>query len=313
MKSDRPDIVVLGDCGVDLYARVTRLPAYDEKVPANLLGMYGGGVAANFACAAAKFGCRVRLVATVGDDPLGELAMGSVAEFDVDVDYVHVLEAVGTSFCFVALDDTGEKALTIVRTPTFFPAREHIEMDAVLAGRVIHIAPFDVGIAADVAEEARRRGVAVTVDLEPGMLADGTSDLDRLVAHASLALPNQLFLETLFPGTEPGEAAAKLLRLGPHAVIATMGAEGAVVVTDGGVSRVPAVQTSVVDTTGAGDCFNAAVVASWLRGETLDRAARVGAAAASLAIGKIGARSGLPDLEQAVRLVDGQGPRPVHA
>ncbi len=311
MTSDPPDIVVLGDCGVDIYARVTRLPAYDEKVPADLLGLYGGGVAANFACAASRFDSRVRLVATVGDDALGTLAVSSVAEFGVDVGQIQVLDGVGTSFCFVALDHTGEKALTIVRTPTFFPSPEHIDLAALLGGRALHLAPFDLGVAADVAEEAQRRGVVVTADLEPGMLSAGTADLERLLAHTTLAMPNQLFLDTIFAGLTPGEAARQLLTRGPRAVVATLGANGAIVAREERLTLIPAVPATVVDTTGAGDSFNAALVCSWLAGDTLEEAAAIAAAAASLSISAYGARSALPDRDQAALLASAAKPKSI--
>lgn len=297
MSSVRYDIVVVGDCGVDIYARVPRLPEHDEKIPGDFLGMHGGGVAANFACAAGRLGARTALVATVGADAFGALAVDSVADFGVDVSPVARVDEV-TSFCFVALDPTGEKALTIVRTPTFFPSIEHIDLSVLEDTSAVHLAPFDLAVATQVAETARSNGAAVTVDLEPGMVGGGLQAVEPLLRYATLVMPNELCLDLLFGTTSPRVGAEQLLELGPEAVVVTRGRDGAYILDRSGEHEVPAVAVEVRDTTGAGDCFNAALVTSWLAGQSLVDAAGFAAAAASLSILEVGAREGLPTIDQ---------------
>jgi sugar/nucleoside kinase (ribokinase family) len=67
-----------------------------------------------------------------------------------------------------------------------------------------------------------------------------------------------------------------------------MGARGALVVTGGETFRVPAVKTRVVDATGAGDSFNAGFLASYLRGESLEKCAKAGAVAGARSVGFVG-------------------------
>lgn len=299
MSSAEYDLVVVGDCGVDVYASVPRLPQHDEKIPGEFLGMHGGGVAANFACAAGRLGARTALVATVGKDAFGALAVDSVASFGVDVDHVVRLDEV-TAFCFVALDGTGEKALTIVRTPTFFPGAEHVDTSVLERARAVHIAPFDLEVATSIAEVARAAGAAVTVDLEPAMAGPGLDAVEPLLRHSTLLMPNELCMELLFGSGDVRAGAERFLELGPEAVVVTQGRDGALVVDHTGAHRVPAVPVEVRDTTGAGDCFNAALVTSWLQGVPVVEAAAFAAAAASLSIMHVGARDGLPTREDIV-------------
>lgn len=233
-------------------------------------------------------------------------------DFGVDVGYVRTLANTNSSYCFVALDDTGEKALTIVRTPTFFPSIDCIDFTAVRKARAVHIAPFDMCIAYRIADAATRDAAAVTVDLEPGMLAQGAECLEDLLRLTTIAFPNEMFLEALFPDLSPAKAAKELLGRGPDVVVATLGRRGAVVVGHDSVIEVPAVQTSVVDTTGAGDSFNAAIVSLWLDGWEVDEAARVAASAASISIGTLGARSALPTRDQALMLTQARGQEGTH-
>jgi sugar/nucleoside kinase (ribokinase family) len=305
----RYDVAVVGDCGVDLYARVPWLPGHDEKVPGDYLGTFGGGVAANFACAASRLGAHTTLLASVGDDAFAEVAVGSVAEHGVDVGGVARLAGETTSFCFIALDASGEKALTIVRTPTFFPRFEDVDLDRLRTAQVVHLAPFELDVAERLAQVARQAGAVVTVDLEPGMVRDGGIDAVRpLLRQANLVMPNRLCLELLWPDLDTSDAVAELRRLGPEAVVLTRGEAGALVSDANGDVEVPAVPVEVVDTTGAGDCFNAALVTSWAQGGSLRDAARFAAAAASRSLTAVGARGRLPRREEVLATLASAGP-----
>lgn len=303
------DLVVVGDCGVDLYVRVPHPPGHDEKVPGDLIGAYGGGVAANFACAAGRLGARVSLVATVGDDQFGDVAVDSVAAFGVATDAVVRRAGETTSFCVVALDASGEKALTIVRTPTFFPTLEYVSRDRVRDARVVHLAPFDLEVATELARTARAAGALVTVDLEPAMVGDDLARVAPLLREVDLVLPNRLCLARLFPGLPVEAAAARLRTLGPAAVVVTQGEHGAVVQDGDTVEHVAAVPADVVDTTGAGDAFNAALVTAWSDGASLVDAARRAVHAASFSIGAVGARTRLATAAELAGLVDARADR----
>lgn len=297
------DVVVLGDCGVDLFARVERLPGYDEKVPADFLGAAGGGVAANFACAASRLGLRSALIATVGNDSLGDQAVASVRDCGVDTRAVAVLEGVPSDFCFVALDPSGEKALTIVRTPTFFPPSDKVSWELIEQATFLHIAPFDLGTAEMAAAHARKSGVEVSVDLEPSMVGEGLDSARALLDTTSVLFVNEFCLDALFDGTPVRDGAAGLLALGPRLVVVTRGARGASVLSEESWFDVPAYPIAVRDTTGAGDCFNAAFVACLIRGLPLPAAARFAAAAGALAVTEVGARGKLPTWGEVQELV----------
>lgn len=300
------DVVALGDCGVDLFARVDRLPSYDEKVPADFLGAAGGGVAANFACAASTLGLRSALIATVGDDSLGEQAVASVRDCGVATRAVAVLEGVPSDFCFVALDSSGEKALTIVRTPTFFPPSEKIDLEVIAGASFLHVAPFDLAAAEVAAAHAQKADVEVSVDLEPSMVGEGLDSARALLNITNVLFLNELCLDALFEGTPVREGAARLLALGPGLVVLTRGARGASVLTEESWFDVPAYPVAVRDTTGAGDCFNAAFVACLIRGLPLPSAARFAAASGALAVTEVGARGKLPSWDEVEALVTHQ-------
>jgi ribokinase len=98
-------------------------------------------------------------------------------------------------------------------------------------------------------------------------------------------------------------ACEKLRARGARAVVATLGARGAVVVTGDGATAIPAMKAKVVDTTGAGDCFVGALAARMATGATLVDAARYAAAAAACSVERLGAAPSMPTAaDVAVRL-----------
>ncbi len=292
------DVVGLGDCDVDIFVHIDQLPAWGEKRPGDLVRIEGGGVVANFCCAASTLGLRTALLSTVGDDEFGRIAVASVSSFGVDVGGIVVKPGVSTYFSTACLDGRGEKALTFIRTPAFFPAWKDVDQRILTQGRALHIAPFDLTVATQAASRARQAGVLVSIDLEPAMVAEGLRSIADLLRATDLLFINDLAATELFGADQHQAAARELLSLGPTTVAVTRGARGAYTRTAREECDIPAYRVEVRDTTGAGDSFNAAFLGEWLRGASLRQATRFAAAAAALSITRVGARSRLPTRRQ---------------
>jgi sugar/nucleoside kinase (ribokinase family) len=132
--------------------------------------------------------------------------------------------------------------------------------------------------------------------------------LERILGETDIAGFNQDgFLAAT--GHPPSiEAAHELLDFGPHTVVVTRGAAGALTVTHDDVAEHPGFSVPVVDTTGAGDTFNAAFVAATLRGDPLAARLRFANAAGALSVTAMGPRGLLPtrDEIEAFLAVDGR-------
>ena len=122
------DIIGVGDSDVDLMIKVDHLPRHDEKVRGTLLGKFPGGIIGNFCCAAAKFGAKTGIVSVIGDDEFGQLCKEDYIASGVDVHGLVVNKEDSTYFCIVHLDETGEKALTLIETPLIVPQNQDIEI-----------------------------------------------------------------------------------------------------------------------------------------------------------------------------------------
>ena len=289
------DVLGVGDADVDLFVKVAHFPGHDEKVVGELLGEHPGGMVANFCCATSRFGARTALASVVGDDRYGRMAIAGLEEFGVAIDEVCIRPGGRTYFSVVLLDDSGEKALTVVKTDCIHPGRDDINVESFCRARLVHLMASDPELATWIAREARKSGALVSLDLEPPMVGAGLSAMADLLSSVDLAFPNEAGIRRLSGGSVV-EGARVLLQLGVSVVVVTRGVKGCLVATPGEVLEIPAFRVPVADTTGAGDCFNGAFVSGYLKGWDLLRCGRFAAAAAALSVTRVGSRSALPNV-----------------
>jgi sugar/nucleoside kinase (ribokinase family) len=304
------ELLVIGDVDVDIYLRVPRLPTFGEKIRGEHLGLRPGGVAANVAVAAHRLGLRAGVHGVIGDDEHGRVTRAALEAEGVDLRSLIVDPAATTFLCVVHLDDTGEKALTLADTGCLFPTRDQLDLDAVRASQHVHAAPFDLEVATVALEVARTAGASTSVDLEPGSIGRGFDDLDPLLAHVELCFINHHAAQQLGPGGDPHGALDALHARGPSLVVLTAGADGATVSLHGERVQVPGVATEVVDSTGAGDAFCAAFLATLHAGGDPIDAARAAVVGGALACQGIGAQTASPTRDELDAALTSLPPRP---
>ncbi|HEU5430323.1 MAG TPA: carbohydrate kinase family protein, partial [Thermomicrobiales bacterium] len=258
----------------------------------------------------AKMGSRVALASVVGADRYGELALTGLRAAGVDVGPVVVKPGGRTYFCVVLLDDSGEKALTVVTTDCLAPVREDVDPAAFGAARLVHLFAGDHDFTLWAAREAKRQGALVSLDLEPTSWGERPGQLAALLAHVDLAFPNGAGLRQI-AGDDPLAGARLLLGMGPQVVVVTMGARGCLVATADDAIAIPARRVPAVDTTGAGDCFNGTFVSRFLEGWDLQRCGELATAAAALSVTRVGAQSGVPTLAEAAAFAARDEPAPM--
>ncbi|GGO09795.1 ribokinase [Saccharibacillus kuerlensis] len=300
-KNTAPRIVVVGSLNMDIVTESERAPEQGETLLGTAMHLLPGGKGANQAVCAARLGAQVSMIGAVGTDGFGEEMTGALKREGIDTSRVLRREGTpsGAASIWLAGGDNrivvypgANGSLSVEELAAPECVRLLQEADAVLIQLEI---PLD---AAERAASIAREGGAIVV-LNP---APAAALPDALLRSASVLTPNLGELAILTGESAGGEerlheAAQKLAAASCGAVVTTLGEAGALVLEQQGQEPkvIPAVQAGpVVDTTGAGDCFSAALAVALARGKGLPEAARYAACAAALAVTRLGAQDGMP-------------------
>ena len=307
------DVVCVASFNADLVCRVARPVARGETLPAKSFDIQPGGKGSNAAVACARQGARVAVIARLGDDDFGRMALSLWAREGIVAGAVEVAAGEHTGVAQIWVYDDGDNSIAVATGAGAGMAVRHVQAAAarLRTARVV-MACCEVPFAATEAAFALARASGATTLLNP---APALPLPDALWPLIDVLTPNaQELLALANAGDASGSddhgaiaaAAGKLLARGPRAVLVTLGGQGcALFQADQPVQAWPGHPLRVVDTIGAGDTFTGALAAALARGETLERAAPWANAAAALSVTGRGAISAMPSLAAVAARVRG--------
>ncbi len=246
-------IVVIGSVNTDLVTFTDRCPDAGETLAARDFAVLPGGKGANQAVAAARLGGRVEMVGRVGDDGFGRDRLAGLEEAGVGTGHVRVTAGTPSGVATILVEASGENRILIVAGANGRVVPDDIA-PALLQDAALIVLQLEIPIETVYAVIAT---ATVPVLLNPAPAV--ALDMQRLRGLAYL-IPNQaeLALLTGLPTQRMDDvvvACRRLVRHGIGAVIATLGRDGAILVTRERVAHVEAPAVTPIDTTGAGDAF----------------------------------------------------------
>ncbi len=283
-------VIVVGSVNIDLVAVGGRMPRPGETVTMEHFAEVQGGKGGNQASAAAALGARVHFVGAVGSDHWGEAARGDLAGRGIDVSGLATVEG-PTGVAIILVDDGGENSIAIVpgANAAVSPAAVEAALAAIDANDAVLVVCLEIPLESVVgaARAATARGWRVVLNPAPARELPA-----ELVAAATVITPNETEVEVL------GGVDA-LLAAGAGAVVVTRGGDGTELHPSGGAAtRIAPSRAEVVDTTGAGDAFTAALAVALANGRELADAVAWASAAGAIATEGFGARGSLPAAAQ---------------
>lgn len=296
-------VLVAGDANLDLVLRGDVEPRFGQvEQLLDSADLVLGSSAGICATGLARLGVATALVAAVGDDHLGERTRRLLADEGVDTSGL-VLSSAATGLSVILTGPTDRAILTFAGAITRLTSSD---VDAALVRPTpthLHVASFFLvpdfahGLAT-VLRDARARGVTTSLDpnWDPAQRWDGLVDC---LPHVDVLLPNTaecLALAGLLgPSTDDlDEAGTRLATVVPVVAVKDGAAGGRVFAGDRRLAT-PTLAVAVVDTTGAGDSFDAGFLAAWTEGRSLDECLRWGVAAGALSTRASGGTAAQPD------------------
>jgi ribokinase len=295
----RAEVVVLGIFVADLAFRAPRLPVMGETILGQGFAMGPGGKGSNQVIAAARAGGRAAMITRLGRDAFGEIARNAWGADGVDTSAV-IADAdtpTGAAFIFVSTE-TGNNAIIVESG-----AAGRISVDDVRAagdlirGARVFLTQFEQPVPAAIEglRIAREAGVTAILNPAPALPVD-----DSIFPLCDYVSPNETEATALTgipvdTVDDARRAAADLVRRGARNALITLGERGALLYGADGDHLVPAIPVSkVVDTTGAGDAFNAGFAVALAEGRPPAEAVRFGCAVAGLSVQKPGTAPSMP-------------------
>jgi sugar/nucleoside kinase (ribokinase family) len=303
-----PEIVGIGEVLIDFVA--TEPVSYIE---APAFQKCFGGAPMNTLVGVARLDSTSGAITTVGEDPFGQFLIQELKRNGVDTSCVKVKKGTLTTLAFVANEpETGERSFIFYRKPWVSGTSDSalsiqdVDFDYVKNAKILHVSGFALSqnpsrtaILAAV-KHAKKEGVKVSFD--PTLRLDVWSSertirklYSQMLKLSDIATFSQEEATFIFRTKNPERAARISLKHGVDVVGIKLGVNGALVMTkEGKKVHVPAFKVKTIDTTGAGDGWNAGLLVGILKGWDLETCVTVANAVGALVVTKRGAITALP-------------------
>jgi sugar/nucleoside kinase (ribokinase family) len=285
-------ILVVGDVALDVVATHSGSVVHGGDVRAKV-ALTIGGAGANTAAWLAWSGVETVLVARVGDDVAGRRAFEELTTIGVRCAF-QIDPAASTTCVVVLVDGNGQRSMLPDRGAGGNLSASGLGSELLRDATHLHLSGYvlldassrDAGIA--MLATAREAGLTTSVDPQAAALITDPAAFVEELRGVDVLLPNLDELEVLTGSRDPASAAALLDTVG--AVAVTTGPAGASWVDRNGVVSVPSVPSECVDSTGAGDAFDAGLLAALLAGGSPEDRLLAGVRLGAKAVGQVGAQ-----------------------
>jgi ribokinase len=284
----RPRIVVVGSYAVGLVMRVPHVPAVGETVLGHSFEQMDGGKGSNQAVACARLGADTTFVAAIGDDAFGDRAMALLELEGVDTPFVRRIAGTATGIGFISVADDGNNAISVDLGANRHLSPEDVDRAAeciAAADAVLVQLEIPVATALHALTVARRHGVRAILNPAPAQPIPAAhlrvADILTPNSNEAAILSGQAALTGALLAQQLHETTGAI-------VVLTLGERGAVIADTKGSRAVPAFAVDVVDTTGAGDGFSAALAVALADGRDLDTAVAFACAAGAYCVQSAG-------------------------
>lgn len=299
-------LLVAGSINIDLVATVKEFPKPGQTSPGKSFNTFLGGKGANQAVAAARLGANVTFLAKVGDDQFGQTAMEMLRRCGLSVDNIEIESSLNTGVAMIEVADSGENTIVAVpgangRLDVDYVTRHTEEIDKCDIVLLQLEIPFET--VEWIAEYACRKGKTIILDPAPARRIP-----ERLLKSVTYITPNDTELKTAAEcdataNIKMEQAIYRLLEKGTGAVIHKAGKNGAYYADENGIQHICGYKVDAVDTTAAGDSFNAGLAYAIAQGDDIETAIRFANAVAAISVTKLGAQSAMPNIAQVMKFL----------
>ena len=291
------DVIGFGALNVDMLLKVNQIAGAEEESFIENYTEACGGSAANTMVGLSRLGCKVGFIGKVADDHEGKLQVDCFTAEGVDTNGIIQAKQGKSGSVLGFVDKKGARALYINPGVNDILESREINLSYVAQTRYLHLSSF-VG---EKPFRAQKKLVgklpsAIKVSFDPGSVyaQKGLAVIEPIIRSSYVLMPNALELEQLSGEPDFRKGADFMLDMGVKIVAVKLGSKGCYVTDENEQLKVDPFPVKAVDTTGAGDAFNAGFLYGLINEQSLYECGRLGNFVASKSVMKMGARAGLP-------------------
>lgn len=305
------DVIAIGNVVSDFVAApVKRMPCWGELYSIEKpIKMNIGGNAAIFSVCASQLGLKTGLIGKIGDDEIGKMLLGKVSASSVNVSGVKISTEKPTSVTLAIANEQGERSFF-----HHFGANSDLKLKDINTQyfkdtKALLLCSYFImpGLAGKpskrILQNAKENNLINFFDVA----WDPTNrwELDGLLKYVDVFMPNEDEILSITHKSSVSDAVKDVLSSGVETVAVKLGSKGCYIKNNKGKKiRLDAHNVDAVDTTGAGDIFNAGFIYGFLNGWDLEKTARFANGAGALSVTKLGGTTAAPTIEQIEEFID---------
>lgn len=288
------DAAGFGTNAVDYLIQVPHYPAFNSKIRLSNYALMAGGEIATTMAGLSRLGLQTCYAGRFGDDREGDFGIESLRVENVNIEYAERIGGAKTQVGFIIIDErSGERTVIWERDSKLAYNEQDAPVEIAKQCRVFHATPHDAPACRLLAQEAKKAGAVVSIDIDN--IFDGIENLLPLV---DIFVSSEAFPEKLTGIANP-QNSLRVIKSHYGCAVAgmTLGERGSLFLCEDKFIETMgyAVPGGCKDTTGAGDAFRVGLLYGLLTGETIEMSAKMANAVAALKCRELGARTALPN------------------
>lgn len=296
-------ILVIGSSNMDVVMEVDHIPVAGETILAKSITEVPGGKGANQAYAAARLGGRVTFLGAVGDDKNGKVMRDHLRQTGVDTSHMAEIPSMSSGGTMLLVNREGDNSIVVNQGANLKCDINYLSLqEKELADSRIVMVQMEIPYPTVYESLKRAKETGAITILDPAPAPDFLPEevlrsIDYLTPNegelCKLTGRNSTDIDSLKKGAE------QFLEKGTKNVLVTMGSKGVLLVNKSGAKLFPAIEVRAVDTTAAGDTFNAAFAVGLSEGRDVEESILFAEKAAALTVCRKGAQASIPEREEA--------------
>ncbi|MBM31781.1 MAG: ribokinase [Chloroflexi bacterium] len=303
----RNNIIVFGSINTDISIKGQRLPKPGETLYAETISYSGGGKGANQAIAASRLNnhdSRIEMIGSIGDDIFSKNNLEKLKTEGISVQGIRTIPNTSNGTAVIFLDEESENYILIVEGANYKCNQTEIDyLSKIINNKSILLLQHEIPI--KIIHQSMKIGYdkKALIILNPApYMKIGIKDYYR---NVSILTPNKIEAENIsnimINSIEDAyEAGKKIRSLGPLFVIITLGEKGCVLISDQGKVHIDTPKVNVVNSVGAGDCFNGALAIGIKNGLSIIESIKFANKSASISVSKGGVQESMPYFKEII-------------